>query len=85
MGPSFLFLIEVFTVTRPSRITGSTTQNGHMPSHHKEDTACLDTAGGCLKKATTTGPNGQQNIGKGEYDGSVWFYFGELLDPIATK
>jgi hypothetical protein len=31
-----------------------------------------------FKKAESTGPQGQPNIGKGEYSGTVSFYFGKL-------
>jgi hypothetical protein len=34
--------------------------------------------GSKFKTAATTGPQGQPNIGQGEYSGSVKFYFGEL-------
>jgi hypothetical protein len=40
----------------------------------------IPAVGSKFKTAATTGPNGQPNVGKGTYHGSVRFYFGELRD-----
>jgi hypothetical protein len=69
--------VQVLTPEFPPReLEGETKVN--LPECGIALLDAIPPVGSKFKTAATTGPQGQPNVGRDEYRGSVMFYFGEL-------
>ena len=75
--PEDIPFVQVLTPEQPpDNLIGKTKVN--LPHCGLGFLHAIPAIGSKFKDATFTGPQGQPNLGQGEYSGSVSFYFGKL-------